>query len=571
MDLIDTESTGMLGEDIPFLSGQELAVELKKATITVSVEGDRIRAAIGPKVDGEKFFKNKNWAEWKKFCEEEAGGKTMSEVSGLMKEMLPMKWAVAVEGSAGICGFLEGSISKNGDTIISGGLNIQAAISAGLKAQYAVGVVPVYAKVSLGAEGAIDGAFAYNWTQRKIDAAQTGIFFVFEPALTAEGGIGVVDVLSVGVEGRGSLPFSTKLGSIEDSGLSVKGHLALKAKLLNFEYSKKFAEAEWQLLPWEGAQAGAAGLSLPGLDDFEVSDVGYLQGESLWLGCNYAQAFSAGGAGADSVEQILKTNINPDADVQIVDAGGTEMILWTEGDAARSAINNSKLVYSVYDEEKGTWSEPAAVADDGTADFSPAAVSDGEHVYVAWQNISREFEDNAALSDYAAASAIVMSTWTAGEGFSEAVTVSREGGMAAAPKVALNAEGSPYVAYLQNTENDPLLAAGKNNIFYSVVKGDNVEHKTFVADAGLVAAISTAYTDDYEVSYMLDTDGSLSTLDDREIVTKGTKDAATKNSAMDSGVKYIKNGGKDFRFWYREDAIVMSDAGGKETIAYQDE
>ena len=575
-DLIDTDSTGTLGEDVAFLSGQNVSIKLKKVDVDISVESGKIRATIGKKKKNlsskGEVFSNEGWEDWKELCEHPPTDWNLSQWKDAI-DSINTDWTASVKGKTDVYGYLEGTVKNNEDTILTGKLKLKASLSEGLQAQYTVGVVPVYAKVSIGLDGGAEGAFAYNWTKKKIDAEKSGITLSVEPYLAAEGGVGVMAVATVGVEGKDSMPFSTKIGTKEGTKLSVKGGLSLKVKLLKFEYSLKLAEKEAQILPAEESRSAvrAAKASELSMADFTLSDDQYWAKESIWLGNSATQSLSLETTETGAVERVLKTNINPDADMQMVTAGNTKMILWTEGDPKRASINNSKLVYSIYNAADDTWSAPEAVADDGTADFAPSVVSDGEHIYVAWQNISREFTDDAGLSEVAAASTAAMSVWTAGEGFSNPVTVSEAGCMAASPQIALNAEGKPYVAYLQNTDNNLLLTTGQNNIRYSVVDGSDIERKFFAENAGLVTAMDTSYTDSYEISYTLDTDNDLSTLEDREIIRKGTANAATQNECMDSNAQYVKNGSQTLRFWYRDGSIVMSDKSGTETAVYQDD
>ena len=576
LDLIDTGSTGTLGEDVAFLSGQDVSIELKGVKLGISVEAGTIKATIGKTISEGEKFSNKEWEEWKKLCEESPKDWDLSQWKDKIENM-DTDWTGSIKGETEVCGYLEGTINDTGSTILSGKLKLKPSISAGIQTQYMVGVIPVYAKISVGAEGEAEGALSYNWTEKKIDTENTGVTLSIEPYLAAEGGVGVMAVAKVGVEGKGSLPFSTKIGTNDETKLSLKGELSLKAKLLAFEYSLKLAELKpRQLLPKAKSRAAAqeAGISELSMNDFQLSDNSYLNEESLWLGDSAIQPFSLETTETGAVERVLKTNINPDADMQMVTAGDTKMILWTEGDPKRTSINSSKLVYSIYNAADDTWSAPEAVADDRTADFAPSAVSDGEHIYVAWQNIDKEFTDNAGLSEVAAASKIFMSVWTAEEGFSKAFVVSRPECMAATPKIALNAEGKPYVVYLQNTDNNLLLTTGQNHIGYSIYHNDKdmVDmSKSFAGNVGLVAAMDTSYTDGYEVSYTLDKDNDLSTLEDREIVKKGAADAATQNDCLDSNAQYVKNGSRTLRFWYRDGSIVMSDMNGNETVVYQDD
>ena len=577
LDLIDTDSTGILGEDIAFLSGQEVKLELKNVEIKASVEQGRVRILIGP---SEKFLEenefsetitNEDWEKWKKLCENQPEDlEFLSKLGNMVKGMDMALMSEIAKADTKVYGYAEGVLNDSNEVVLVGGLKIQASIETGLQGQYTVGPIPIYAKASISVEGGAEGSIGYNWTNKQLDKEETKITFEVEPALKGEGGVGVMAVATVGLEGKGSLPIEANIGGDGEYKISVKAGLSLKAQLLCFEYVLELAEAEIQLLPEEEKITRSLMQSLS-MRDFSLSASEHLSEESLWLGDTAIQPFSLETTETNLVERTLKTNINPDAQVQFIDTGTTKMILWTESDANREIINNSKLVYSIYNEQTDTWSTPIAVADDGTADYAPTVVTDGKKIYVAWQNISKTFTNDATLSEVAKASTIAMSVWSEETGFSKPITVSKANTMAVTPKIALNNEGNPYVAYIENTNKDLLLTSGTNNILYSVIKENNVVHNTFVENVGLVMALDTTYTNGYEVSYTLDTDNDLATLEDREIITNDKSEFSTKNEVMDSNAIYIKNGNKTLRFWYQNDSIHMSDEAGMETVIYEDE
>ncbi len=577
LDLIDTDSTGILGEDIAFLSGQEVKLELKNVEIKASVEQGRVRILIGP---SEKFLEenefsetitNEDWEKWKKLCENQPEDlEFLSKLGNMVKGIDMALISEIAKADTKVYGYAEGVLNDSNEVVLVGGLKIQASIETGLQGQYTVGPIPIYAKASISVEGGAEGSIGYNWTKKQLDKEETKITFEVEPALKGEGGVGVMAVATVGLEGKGSLPIEANIGGDGEYKISVKAGLSLKAQLLCFEYVLELAEAEIQLLPEEEKITRSLMQSLS-MRDFSLSASEHLSEESLWLGDTAIQPFSLETTETNLVERTLKTNINPDAQIQLIDTGTTKMILWTESDANREIINNSKLVYSIYNEQTDTWSTPMAVADDGTADYAPTVVTDGEKIYVAWQNISKTFTNDATLSEVAKASTIAMSVWSEETGFSKPITVSKANTMAVTPKIALNNEGNPYVAYIENTNNDLLLTSGTNNILYSVIKENNIVHNTFVENAGLVMALDTTYINGYEVSYTLDTDNDLATLEDREIITNDKSELSTKNEVMDSNAIYIKNGNKKLRFWYQNNSIHMSDEDGMETIIYQDE
>ena len=565
LDLIDTGSSDVLGEDVPFLSGEKVSIKLKKVKMDVSVDSGKVKVIIGKKKDAasDEVFSNQEWEEWKKLCEHQPKDLNLSQWKNVL-ESIDTPITGSAKASTEVYGYLEGSVAKSGDTLVTGKLKLSTSLSAGIQAQYTVGVVPVYAKVSLGVNGSAEGKLSYNFTKKELDSENTSVTLTIEPELKAEGGVGVMAVATVGVEGTGTLPITTNIGT-DETKCSLKGKMALKAKLLGFEYSLDLAEAEYKIFPKEETQQ--AGLSGVSIDDFRLSDRNYTAKKSIWRGNKEVLPKASSAAGG--TERVLKTNICPDSEMQIVDVGNTKMILWTEEDTSRENINDSKLVYSIYDSENDTWSEPLAVADDGTADYAPCAVSDGGHVYVAWQNLAEKLDGSADLKDMAASSSIAMSVWTGEAGFSDEVTLSEAGNTAVLPKIALDSEGNPFVVYLQNTDKNLLLTTGTNTVMCAARKGGVTERKAIVADAGLVTSLDAAYTDDYEASYTVDRDGDLSTLGDRELLS--TKSTATENSYMDSNVQYVENKNKTYRFWYQDGIIKSQDEEGNESTVYQDD
>ncbi len=564
--VVDTDATGPLGEDVAFLSGQNVSVKIKNVKINTYVEQGKVKMTIGTskKLSEGDYLEDKDWEDWKKLCECQPYDLSLSQWKDVI-DSVGTDWTASAKGSTEVYGYAEGTVNKGGDTLVAGAIKLKTSLSAGINAQYTVALIPVYAKIAIGVDGAAEGKISFNLTQGKFDEKGSKVTLSLEPYLSAEGGIGYDGVASVGAEGKGSMPFSTKVGgSNEDTTLSVKGSLTLKVALLGFEDSLTIAEKEWPLLPKSsGANIDAAGLSALSVDDFKVSDKSYLSQGSTWSGADMQ---------TESVETLLKTNIDPDAKLQAIDNGSTKMLLWTESDKDRAYINSSKLVYSVYDQASGAWSAPAAVHDDKTADYAPSVVSDKDHIYVAWQNMSQEFDNSATLQDVAKASTVCMSAWT-GTKFADPVQVSEAGKMAAMPKVSLDDKGNPYVAYVQNADNNPLLHTGKNDIFYTVIKGGTEAQSPVLVseNAGFITSLAAAYNGGYEVSYTLDKDGDRSTLSDREIVTKGAHDSTTQNEQMDSNAQYVQNGGQVSKIWYQDGTLLMSGASGNGTVICRDE
>lgn len=77
------------------------------------------------------------------------------------------------------------------------------------------------------------------------------------------------------------------------------------------------------------------------------------------------------------------------ADSQLLDLGdGRVMLAMIADDAARTDKDRTALMYSIYD--RGTWSQPVTVQNDGTADFEPNLCDAGDKVLISWTSRAPE-------------------------------------------------------------------------------------------------------------------------------------------------------------------------------------
>ena len=101
---------------------------------------------------------------------------------------------------------------------------------------------------------------------------------------------------------------------------------------------------------------------------------------------NDNQAKSASSPG--TIETVMQSNVFGQSTPTLVPIGPDRLAVWMYDDPTRTPTNRSELVWSFYDSVSQTWSAPAAVADDGTADFHPQlAVAPNGDVFAVWENI----------------------------------------------------------------------------------------------------------------------------------------------------------------------------------------
>lgn len=572
--LYEAETDESMGNDIPFLAGNTLSASMKLDKLTVSIDGDKIRIMIGckKKIDSANgtSFDDDEWAGWKKLCETQPKDLNLSQWKNVL-ESIDSNYTNRISAKSDVMGFLEGKLDASGNTVVTGCIKVTTNTEIGTESQYIVGVIPVYSAFSVGINGEIQGSLSYNFTKKELEQEGTKFETKIEPKLSAEGGIGVAAVAKVGAEGSGSIPFTVNTGE-NNVKMSLKGGLALKVKLLNFEYTHNIAEGEWELYPAnvKASKSKQASLRAFSVDKFILEDEEYTQNK--WLGnFNGFKLFSLV-ANQDVTEKVLEQDIYEDTEIQLIDNGTVRMLLWTEHDNGRETINSSKLVYSVYDRGTDTWSAPAAVADDGTADFQPTVTYNDDKIYVAWVNVNKVLKDTDTLTDMTEACGVVMSEWTTDSGFSAPLQISEADVVSVSPQMALKQDGKPYIVYVTNSANDLMFTSGTNDIVSAVVDGDSVSRIKIVQDAGLVTSLSVNKKDGSEVSYTKDKDGSLATLEDRDIVQlSDTGSFDTNNSVMDSNAQYIVNGGKSICFWYSERAIMMQEEGEESKEIYKDD
>lgn len=138
---------------------------------------------------------------------------------------------------------------------------------------------------------------------------------------------------------------------------------------------------------------------------------------------------------------------------------------WITDDFSRNYINSSKLVYSVSNDGGVTFSEPIAVHDDGTADYSPMMVTDNSGTYIVWQNAESVFSSDEAPEDIFKNIGLSAAYFN-GERF-EPMGVS--GYALTLPNYVLEIQpvisadnGRITVTWAENTENNPLLMSESN-------------------------------------------------------------------------------------------------------------
>ncbi|MCR5793717.1 MAG: Ig-like domain-containing protein [Solobacterium sp.] len=455
---------------------------------------------------------------------------------------------------------LEFDYGGYGEGIIKdGSVNVDVTIfgTAKVEGSYTVNfffTVPLY--ITVGAGGSI-GATITGSAYVATDGSRLGLNLKgqFNPQVyvSVEGGIGSSGIASLGVEGKGTLSYKFTLPAVHHLA-TLTGEANLKAKFLVFEKSLNLAKATVKIYDSEDRNGESYDTEnlYEKLDEipFKLRSRDYLRNES------------PEGEGEDDFG-LPSENIATEEAPVVINAGDKKYRFWIEENFDRSVANGPMLVYSVF--EDGYWSDSIPVEDDGTADFSPAAVYDNNgHVYVVWENTSQVFDDSTVTVDEMGnAQEICVKVLDTGTNEFGPVTAVTSNDVIDANPAVTAYNGSAYIVW--NRVAGSLLDNNSNNSICYVSYTDGAVSEEHVTDCGTmsVADISAMTSQSGPVAmYTIFDSGeginavqktySLSMLDaSAEAVPFGDEEAVSV-----SGAKSATLNGEPALFWMQDGNIL---------------
>lgn len=410
-------------EDIPLLGGSKLSIELDDLPIYAETEEDgTVRIAINFYEDswnettGESESKNHlTRTEWQEL--KNAVTSVPEELGDFLKMGPDKRFQIgeSAEAAFQVWGYLEGNVATNE---VAGRIMVVAHVKAEETWQFFISSMPCVIEMEITAEmkagiGAVMNADTLG------EARLEGII---EPSYSVAvgGGPGIAKVATATINGSGELKHKRTLTAEKTTDrMEFTAKLFVKIKLLFMEYTKDFGPKKtWVLYDSEGnydlAMDGEPLLDgAMDVDNYTVAGRDYLGETSPWLGeistWNNARTTT-------QTAKLLQSSVYEDTQLEIVQAGDMVMAFFLTDDPARADIDRTMLVYTMYDAQTDTWSQPVAVEDDGTADFCPSVSTDGEQVWVVWADMKAAVGDATEPDAEAIAAGmdITMAVWENG-------------------------------------------------------------------------------------------------------------------------------------------------------------
>ncbi len=311
----------------------------------------------------------------------------------------------------------------------------------------------------------------------------------------------------------------------------------------------------------------------------------YLNRESEWLAggkstLTMGKGLSYSRLAAEKTNpemEIMKENIYPEAEVQLVRNGDELWMVWADDNPERDSMNRTQMRYAVL--KDSLWSEPVWIGQDGTADFNPVSAATGNGVLMAWQNMKRTIGPDDGLLSFVenAEISVIESVYKADGGDVQIVRLTDDDKMDHSPRLAANGDNALLVwikseglGFTMGTdEEEPLSPENSDRLVFSSWDGSTWSTPEEI-EGSLPSVIKTNLTMHGEsglLLYTLDMDNDQSTQEDEELFARiydgdSWEDAIriTDNDVSDSNSKAVYYNGEWFITW-QQDGSLMYKAG----------
>ena len=570
-----------VSDDIPFLGGSEISVDLPALPIEIYYDDDgdgggKVHVGVNANILDKKKEPKTGWSDSdKKTIEKQIDDikdsmKTLNDykdgvkkslskndrkkLNKVMKEQKKSNLPGLDGAKLDFIGYGEGSWNSEGFSTVSINLFLVADLKGiSYTQQFAVWVVPFVINIDVGLKATSSVIGSYNFQTKTFNADWAA---KISPYLEAFGGVGVGKAVGVGAYGSATADIGIQiLGTSKPTGLDsidITGELGIKAYFTIFEFKKSFVYKTYHLytrtkrMPAKASQVKR--MNMYDAANYEVQDISYLSGESAWLsGASVGPSKAPARAPATAVIKPLLTQTYRNSQPQIVSTAGSTVMVYTGADTSRDVYNITRAMYSVYDRTSGTWSAPLQADSNTTADSAPYLWTDGTDIYMIYLDSAKQFGSGDTVESYAAAQNIAITKFNSQSGKFDPVTTiaASDGGFYSLPKLCMN--NGVLTAVWQRSTGDVFGCNSSNSVIYSTFNGRSWSAPEKLAD-GLNSIVDLS-ADAGSVYYICDGDNDLNTTSDRSL----TKQAFSGESTLlDNGtVSSIRLDGGNV-YWYSD-------------------
>lgn len=592
---------------VPVVGNSSFNIDLSLLPVAAEVTDDSVQVAINydkSKKTGEDwksgFDKCKKSFEDMKHPVESAKEKQLKAFNDAYdKSKLVKGLSGSFEVSVG--GYIEFIWDDDGLTDVDGGIIIVVSGEFGGEWQIYAGWIPIVISASIGASANIQ--LGFNYDVRNSEWFFNGAAQVVLPEIKLSAGIGLAKIASVSVYGKFNneinLAYRKENRSAE---MALNGEAGLSVKALFFKWSKALVKGRYVYLKETSKRKNSDESKLAGGSEpeafyyHEPAPEAYIP-EGVYDIENYyidrqdvADSEFNGNvkdvkAVSDTavINEILKEGVYFGATpVLTITDNGSKVLVWTEDIKERTTGNHTAIVYSIYDEKGGIWTDPKILDDNQTFDANPEVLAHNNKIYVAWMDSSKNDFNESSLLDEVAASTdievVVIDTNNYLNTVSSPIHYGTCNTLDMMPRLFEHDEHI-YLSYVTNSNNNPLLISGTNNVHCINLSGTDHSDNIVLTETKPVLDINLGNIgDELYLACILDEDGNVETPKDQDLyVEKISNNAIKKISGneitIDSPV-FTNINGKNILTWnsngnicYTEDGDTVSTMTGNAVVA----
>lgn len=463
-----------IASDVPLVGGMEMEISLEDLPFTYEEKNGKRKVVFGKefykmflkqKEDDDSFFETIKKLDRKSYdqfleCYKE------KKPAPKEKDDKNIKWDWDINA------YLEGPIDDPNETY-SGRVFVEGSVTYSKENQKSVFAVPVVIELSI--KGKVNGAYNFEWSV--VDGYAGRVCVGGGADVKIYAGVGVANLASAGAYGSAELYLQYQFMPEDQQRILesyLRGKFGLQVKL----FGKTVGNVTLLDGTYYFANHDTSHSSIP--DALAAIDYDAV----------YPDALSGGGTGSwysgdaylcgNVTESVLQDSACADIDPQIVRTeDGVTLLAYLTNMADRADGNQSTLVYSIYDAANDSWGTPAAVYDNGTADFNPDFYSDGQDIYAVWQDADLALESELTLNQIADRLGLTVAKYDRETASFKVIgTMKAEGNLLKQqPQIAAK-DGKPVVFWHENATDNVLGLSGTNQFYRAELISDEEGKQT---------------------------------------------------------------------------------------------
>lgn len=379
-----------------------------------------------------------------------------------------------------VYGYAEATVPYNNQ--LSGTLCVE--LSGGYSGEGQVVGTPIVYAIDFTGTITGTGNIVLNFDSSAKNSAKIGMKGELE--LSLYGGVGVAYLISGGFYGSGGLGVSGSIYPFETSGFEnfyLKGSIGVQGRLLGAQVKFPILKGTYDIYKRDTSTIRSARSSgevtdvqelLSDYDSYEAISRDSYDEQEFWDG-------NAVSTQASSGERTLVSNGYPEMAPAMFTCGSDTVMVFLNDAKGRDTADKSALYYSVYNAAKNTWSTPALVADNKTADFNPQVATDGTHAWVVWNDASSSLKGVDGITAISAKTEVAAAAYdSTTHSFKAQETLTSNNTYEIQPQITV-VNSNPAITWTVNSKGDLWRAEGTNSIYVAQKSGSSWPTKNLVS------------------------------------------------------------------------------------------